>query len=195
MALAAAVSGCTAAPDGSAVPSYDAVTRQLDRVAVDTNGDGRLDQWTYMAGNRPLRSEADTDGDGRIDRWEYLDAIGGVQRAGTSSRRDGVEDVWTWGIDSGGERRVDLARRHDRQIDRREFFRGDALVRAEEDTNADGQPDKWERYEAGVLREVLLDTTHRAARPDRRLRYGADGQFAGMDVADATGALPREGGR
>ena len=53
-----------------------------------------------------------------------------------------------------GESRVDRSRRRDRQIDRREYFQGATLVRAEEDTNADGRTDRWDRYDGGVLREV-----------------------------------------
>ena len=76
-----------------AVPSYDAFTGRLVQLSADQDGDRRVDQWTYLDGNRPLRGEADTDGDGRIDRWGYFDANAQLQRVGTSSRNDGVEDT------------------------------------------------------------------------------------------------------
>jgi hypothetical protein len=57
-------------------------------------------------------------------------------------------------------------------------------VAAEEDSDEDGKPDKWETYEAGRLASVAFDTIHRGA-PDRRLIYGADGS-ARLEI-DAVG--------
>ncbi|TPW12205.1 MAG: hypothetical protein FD127_2774, partial [Acidimicrobiaceae bacterium] len=130
-----------------AVASYDSFTQQLIELNADQDGDGRTDQWAFFEGNRPLRGEADADGDGRIDRWEYFDARSALTRVGTSSLNDGIEDTWTWVSPSGGEVRIDRSRGRDRQIDRREYFQGNVMVRAEEDTNADGRPDRWDRYE------------------------------------------------
>lgn len=176
---AAACSPAGPAPEAS----YDPFTRRLIQITVDLNRDGRPDGRTYMDGNRVLRAEADTDGDGRVDRWEYY-AQSELQRVGTSSRGDGVEDTWTWAPGPDGLRRVDLSRRRDRAIDRREFFRGDTLVRAEEDTNLDGRADKWEQYEGGVLRQVELDLTRSRGRPDRRLLYDAAGRFVTIMADD-----------
>jgi hypothetical protein len=157
------------------------VTRRLVRLSVDLSGDGRADQWTYLAGSRPLRTEIDADGDGRIERWEYFDPAGALAVVGTSSRGDGTEDAWSWAETPSGERRVDLSRSADRALDRREFYRGDALVRVEEDTNGDGIADRWERYEGGRLRELALDTSRRLGRPDRRLLYDESGAFSGLE--------------
>lgn len=159
-----------------AVPSYDDFSGRLVRLSADQNGDGRIDQWTYLDGNRPLRGEADLDADGRIDRWEYFDAQAALILVGTSSRGDGVEDTWTGpAATASGEVHVATARLRDRLADRHEYFRGDQLVRAEEDTNADGRLDKWERYEGGSLREAAFDTSFVKGRPDRRVVYDADG--------------------
>ena len=165
------------------MPSYDDFTRQLIQLNADQNGDGRIDQWSFFDGNRPLRGEADTDADGRIDRWEYFDEQSALTRVGTSSLNDGIEDTWTWVQPVNGESRVDRSRHRDRQIDRREYFQGAALVRAEEDTNADGRPDRWDRYEGAILRQAEFDTTLSTGRPNRRLLY------------DAPGALSSHGGR
>ena len=48
------------------------------------------------------------------------------------------------------------------------------MVRAEEDSDADGKTDKWETYVNGTLATVSFDTHHRG-RPDRRLVYAPDG--------------------
>lgn len=158
------------------VPSYDEFTSRLVQISADLNGDRRLDQWTYMDGNRPLRGEADTDGDGRVDRWEYFDSRAALTQIGTSSLNDGVEDTWTSPA-VNGESQIRRSRHRDRAIDRWEIFRGGVLVRSEEDTNADGRPDKWDIFQDGVLREVEFDTTFTRGRADWRLVYGARGQL------------------
>lgn len=178
LTLVMLAAGCRQVNDRrGASASYDSFTRQLIQVGADQNGDRRLDQWSYLAGNRPLRGEADTDGDGRIDRWEYFDAQSALVRVGTSSLNDGLEDTWAWVVAVNGETRVERSRHRDRQIDRREYFRGDVKISAEEDSNGDGQSDRWDRYDGGVLRQVELDTTLVNGRPNRRLVYDAAGRF------------------
>jgi hypothetical protein len=177
-----AIAACRAPADPRrAVASYDAFSGRLVQLSADQNGDGRVDQWTYLNGNLPLRGEADTDGDGRVDRWEYFDVNARLQRVGTSSRNDGVEDTWTYVQAVEGESRVDRSRDRDRHIDRREFFRGDAMTRAEEDSNGDGRIDRWDRYEDGVLREAAFDLAFQTGRPDRRVIYDAQGQFVAVE--------------
>ena len=166
------------------VAVYDPGSRRLVRLDADVNHDGVTDQWLYMNGNRALRSEIDSDADGRVDRWEYYGDRAQVMVVGTSSRRDGVEDTWTTAADARDERRIDYARARDRRVDRREFYVGDRLTRAEEDTNADGLTDKWEEFDGGRLRQVALDTRLGMGRPDRRLLYDAQGHFASIEVDD-----------
>lgn len=167
--------------DKRVMPSYDLFTSQLVQLSADLNGDGRTDQWSYMSGNRPIRGEADTDGDGRIDRWEYFDDRAALVTVGSSSANDGIEDTWTSPESSSGEIAVARARRRDRLVDRREVYRQGALVSAEEDSNADGKMDQWSVYENGALREVRLDTSLSAGRPDRRLVYDARGGLMAIE--------------
>jgi hypothetical protein len=176
------VAACRAAPDPRrAVPSYDPFTGRLVQLSADQNADGVVDQWTYLDGNRPWRGEADTDGDGRIDRWEYFDTNAQLQRVGTSSRNDGVEDTWAYVMPVDGESRVVRSRNRDRHPDRLEFFSGNVLTRAEDDTNGDGRVDRWDRYEGGALREVAYDTSFASSRPDRRVIYDAQGKFVAVE--------------
>jgi hypothetical protein len=86
----------------------------------------------------------------------------------------------------GGDVHIARSLQRDRRIDRHEYFRADALVRVEEDTNADGRIDKWDRYEGTVLREVAFDTTFASGRPDRRVTYDARGHFVAVE-ADLAG--------
>lgn len=171
---------CTPSPVQT--PSYDTDTRRLVRLDSDLNDDGVIDHRAYMDGNVPRRAEIDQDGDGRIDRWEYFDAGARLALVGTSSARDGIEDTWTWPVAADGERRVDVSLVRDRAIDRHEFYRDNALTRAEVDSNGDGRIDRWESYEGGALRQVSLDTTLAADRPNRRIRYDTAGHFAAVEV-------------
>jgi len=184
--------GCDTVGRPSPLPNYDLTTRRLVRLDWDSNADGRVDQRTYLIGNVALRSEIDGDGDGRVDRWEYVDPRGALVSVGTSSRNDGIEDRWTRTATIDGERLVEISTGRSQQIDRREYFRETTLVRAEEDTNDDGRTDKWERYGAGILRQMELDTTKRFGRSDRRLVYGADGQFSHLEAdSDGDGRFER----
>jgi hypothetical protein len=178
------MTSCSADVQGKprVVPSYDQFSRRLIALYADQDGDGRIDQWSYFAGNRPLRGEKDVDGDGRIDRWEYFAPDASLQKIGTSSLNDGVEDTWTWPAGPDGVGRVEHSRSRDRRIDRREFFTNGVLTRAEEDTNGDGRADRWDHYEAGVLRQVEFDTTLTTGTPDRRVVYDGAGHFQRTEV-------------
>ena len=113
------------------VPSYDPFTSRLVQMSADQNGDGRVDQWTFLDGNQPLRGESDTDGDGRIDRREYFDTGSVLVSVGTSSLHDGIEDTWTFAAPTAqGETRIVRSRKRDRQWDRVEYVRGIELVRS-----------------------------------------------------------------
>jgi len=166
-------------------PVYDRYTSLLLRLDWDSDRDGRIDQRTYVGGAAPWRSEIDFDGDGRIDRWEYVTVSGEVARIGSSSANDGVEDTSMFLEDPAGDVRVDRAQYRDRVVDRREYYRGEVLVRADEDANRDGHVDKWETWDGGVLRVTAFDTTFSGRSPDRRLLYDDMGRFTQMETDSA----------
>jgi hypothetical protein len=178
-----AFTGCAEGTDPRRVtPSYDEFNRRLIALYADQDGDGRVDQWSYFEGNRPLRGEKDADGDGRIDRWEYFDADARLFKVGSSSLGDGIEDTWTWPTGEDGVARIERARARDHRVDRREFFTNGTMTRAEEDTNGDGRIDRWDRYEGAVLRQAEFDTTFRGEGPNRRVVYDASGHFLRVEV-------------
>ena len=187
---------CERADARRTVPSYEEFTRRLVQIAADQNGDGQLDQWTYVYGSRVFRGEADSDGDGRIDRWEYFDAGSTLVKVGGASRGDGIEDMWTApSPNAAGEVHIARSLQRDRRTDRHEYFRGDVLTRVEEDTNGDGRIDKWDRYEGAVLREVAFDTGFVSGRPDRRVIYDARGRFVAVEAdPDGDGTFVRVAG-
>ncbi len=103
--LAAAASGMLAyrisGPYGERTPDDPRVRRivnpdtgRLRLLIYDADGNGRFDTWSYLDGERILRTEVDRDGDGVVDLWEYYDASGTVTRVGTSSTHDGHVDTW-----------------------------------------------------------------------------------------------------
>lgn len=193
-ALAAASAACVpATATKRAQPSYDDFTGRLVQLSADQDGDGRADQWTYLDGNRPLRGEADANADSRIDRWEYFNADAALVTVGTSSLDDGIEDTWVAvAPNASGEVHLARSRRRDRQRDRHEYFRGTVLVRVEEDTNADGRIDRWDRYDGPVLREAAFDTTLSGRNPDRRVSYDEQGRFLQVEAdPDGDGRFDR----
>jgi hypothetical protein len=153
---------------------YDKVTGKLQLLKSDSDGDGKVDTWSYMDGTRVLRIEIDMDEDGKIDRWEYYDAEERLEKTGASRANDGKEDAWSYTGSDGEISRIDVSTRRDGKITRTEHYRNRLIVDAQEDTDEDGGPDRWETYEGGRLTSVAFDTMHRGT-PDRRLIYGADG--------------------
>ena len=145
----------------------------IRRIDYDTDRDGRIDMRAYLLNGRTVRIEADGNGDGVVDRWEYYGANGSLDRLGTSSESDGVEDTWV--VQSGDQMRVDISTRRDGVADRHELHEHGTLLRAEQDTNRDGRIDQWQRFEHGKLRELLIDTTLASGEPNRRLVYTENG--------------------
>jgi hypothetical protein len=163
--------------------TYDQASGKLTELTFDANKNGRIDTWTEMEGARPLRSKIDSNEDGRIDRWEYYDAGGKLTKVGFSRKAAETPDAWAFAAANGGIERIELSSAADpAQIDRWEFYEPSpsagasdpdnpgTLLRVEVDTNADGRPDKWERYSAGMVSTVEFDENH-DGRPDRRLTY------------------------
>jgi hypothetical protein len=201
--LVAGASACTdpAKEHASAAvhPTYDKTTGRLKELTYDANGNGRIDTWTEMDGTRPLRSRVDTNEDGKIDRWEEYDQTGGLAKVGFSRADNGKADAWVFSGAGGKLDHIEISSKGDPQsIDRWEYYdasRADrdahgALVRAEEDTNGDGRPDKWETYEQGVMKTVAFDENG-DGRPDRRVNYSRPGLVVIESHPDASGRFAK----
>lgn len=182
-------------------PTYDKTTGKLTQLTSDANKNGRIDTWTDMDGARPIQSRVDLDEDGTIDRWEYYDGKGALVKVGFSRKKDGKPDAWAFPNADGTVDRLETSSTSDpSKIDRWERYapfrpapNGDntgALLSAEEDTNRDGRPDKWETYEHGELRSAAFDE-NADGKPDRRLTY-ADGRLAFIESEpDASGRFQK----
>jgi hypothetical protein len=191
-AAAVVIAAATALPSGCTDPekqrlkdttqaTYDPATGRLKELTYDADKNGTIDTWTDMDGARPLRARIDRNEDGKLDRWEYYGDKGQLTKVGFSRADDGKPDAWAFSGPDGKIQRIEISSTHDEQkIDRREWYssatgaqedRG-PLASAEEDTNADGKPDKWETYEKGALKTVAFDENGDGT-PDRRLSYEA----------------------
>ena len=160
-------------------PVYDR-SGAIRRLDYDTDRDHQIDMRAYVVNGRTVRIEADGNADGVIDRWEYYGSGGELDRIGTSSQSDGVEDTWV--AQTGDQMRVDVATRRDGIADRHEFHVNGLLVRAEQDSNGDGRVDEWQRFTDGRLRELLLDTSMASGHPNQRLVYRTDGSLERVDA-------------
>src|SRR5471030_584754 len=120
LALALAVASCTlpltlACDNGAAdakkriEPVYDKETGKLQLLKYDSNGDGKVDTWSYMDGARVVRIEIDKDGDGKIDRWEYYGPDQKLQKFGVSRANDGKPDAWSYVGPDGAITRIEIA--------------------------------------------------------------------------------------
>jgi hypothetical protein len=183
-ALAAAAISCSD-PDrdrlkATTKATYDSATGKLTEITFDANKNGRIDTWTEMDGNRPVRSRIDRDEDGRLDRWEYYDAGGKLNKVGFSRKGDGKPDAWAHPDAAGRIVRVDVSSSGDEaRIDRWEIYEATGaagpdgtgpLRQVIQDTNGDGKRDKWERYDNGLVVTAEFDENGDEV-PDRRLTY------------------------
>jgi hypothetical protein len=154
-----AATGCRAqAPPSSSglSPVYNKETGKLEQLLSDRNGDGKVDTRAFMEGTRIVRIEIDRNGDGRPDRWEYYSA----------PLPDGSPTVIERAEEANGPDPT--------KVTRHEFYDRGVLRTVDDDTDADGRPDKWESYEQGRLARVDMDLSGHG-KPDHRLIYDESG--------------------
>ena len=180
--------------------TYDQSTGRLKELTYDANKNGRIDTWTDMDGTRPLRARIDRNEDGTLDRWEYYDEKGQLAKVGFSRSDDGTVDAWAFSGPDGKVVRIEISSAKDeKKIDRWEHYEPKgagpegvgALLSAEDDTNADGKPDKWETYESGALKTAAFDEDH-DGKADRRLTYARGTLTLIETTPDASGAFTKQ---
>jgi hypothetical protein len=168
MVAVAALAACSAPPDPrrtnfeirgkEGVAKYDEKTGRLKKLDYDSNKNGKMDSFSYWDATRCIRIEMDQDEDGKIDRWEYYDEKNKIERVGSSSKDDEVQDTYAY-PDANG-----------------------FLAKVETDTNRDGAIDKRETYvlKPGTDLRVLASVEFNfdaAGQPGQRLHYKTDGSF------------------
>jgi hypothetical protein len=164
-----ALAACNAPPDirrtnfeirgKEGVAKYDPKTGKLTKLDFDQNKNGRMDSFSYMDGTRMIRIEMDQDEDGKIDKWEYYDANNKIEKVGSSSRDDEVQDTFAYPDAEGFLARVEFDTDRDGAIDKRELF-------VPRPTNP--------KERVISIMEYEFDKT---GQPGRRLYYRPDGSF------------------
>lgn len=173
-AIALTFGACKAPPDirrtnfqirgKEGVATYDPKTGRLQKLDFDQNKNGRMDSFSYMDGTRTIRIEMDGDEDGKIDRWEHYDENNKIERVGSSSRDDEVQDTFAYPDAGGFLARVDFDTDRDGNVDKREFY-----------VTKPGSPN------LRVLQSMEYDFD-KAGQPGRRLYYGPEGNFEKSEV-------------
>jgi hypothetical protein len=180
--------------------TYDQSTGRLKELTYDANKNGRVDTWTDMDGTRPIRARIDRNEDGKLDRWEYYGEKGQLAKVGFSRADDGKPDAWAYAGADGKIVRIEISSVKDEtKVDRWERYEPKgtapdavgALLAADEDTDHDGKPDKWETYKDGALETAAFDENH-DGRPDRRLTYAAGALTMIESQPDASGNYTKQ---
>ena len=190
LALGAA-GACSRAPAGERpVADYDQGTGRLRRIAFDANKNGRNDTVSYMDGTRIIRVELDLDENGKVERWDFYRPDGKLEKVGFASRNDSVMDSQAFYEPAGVLQRIEISTKRDGRFDRTEFYEKNVLVRSQDDSNADGRPDKWDYYTprpdhgpgepAYAISATAFDDSG-SGRPERRFVYGPKGSIARVE--------------
>ena len=169
VAIVLSFAACSAPPDirrtnfevrgKEGVAKYDPKSGRLKTLQFDQNKNGRMDGTSYMDGTRVIRVEMDQDEDGKIDKWEYYDEHNKIEKVGSSSRDDEVQDTFAY-PDANG-----------------------FLARVEYDTDGDGAIDKRDLFvprpsnPAERVLSVMEYEFDKTGQPGRRLYYRPDGSF------------------
>ena len=73
--------------------TYYNVQGQVERVEQDMNFDGKADVTAYYESGTPSRQEVASRNDGQIDTWYYLNAKGEIERKGQDPNRAGKANI------------------------------------------------------------------------------------------------------
>jgi hypothetical protein len=113
---------------------------------MDTNGDGKADQWFEMEGTRLLSMRSDRNNDGRVDYMVRYSARGTPEYEEYDFNYDGKMDDFY-------------------------FYLGGVLIRQEVDANFDGKVDLWVYLHRGIYIERYEQDTDFDGRKDRVVNY------------------------
>jgi len=123
----------------------------------DANGDGIPDLWIYYNPLKPgeiIRQEEDTDGDARVDTWSYFNN-GKLVRREVDSKKTGRADT-VYAYDNERMAREERDENGDGQTSFRAYYQNGRPAKVEKDLNNDGKMDLWIYYDATKDGEVVL---------------------------------------
>jgi hypothetical protein len=166
---------------------YDRAGKLL-RLLYDQNGDKKADVVMLFFPNGKVRQvESDSDFDGKVDRWQYYSDNGVAEKEGYSRKGTATPDTWQYFDAKGNITRREIDENGDGKVDRTENFQKGRVAAVGVDSDGDGRIERWQTWAAGRVVSEELDTDGDGI-GDRRLRYGANGRLAGMDVLTAQSA-------
>jgi len=116
--------------------------------AVDTDKDGKPDEWKYSEGGVLVRVERDRNHDGKPEIKIWM-------KAGKPERSE---------VDRNGDGTPDLVR----------FLQAGKPLREQADLNFDGKLDAWSYYKEGVKDLMIMDKNY-DGQPDAWFYYGQGG--------------------
>ncbi len=144
-ALFLSAAACAFAPCAAGAEEEAAVRVE----ELDTDKDGRVDEWRHTEGNQVVRVERDRDGDGRREVQIFLEA-GKVARSEVDRNNDGQPDLIR-------------------------FFKEGRAEREQADLNFDGKLDAWAYFSAEGFKDFMIMDKNRDGRPDAWFYYGQAG--------------------
>ena len=122
--------------------------------------------------------------DGKIDRWQYYSETGVAEKEGYSRKGTTQPDTWQYFDAKGNLTRREIDENGDGKVDRTENFLNGRVASVGVDSDGDGRIERWQTWVGGRVISEELDTDGDGI-GDRRLRYGAKGLLAGMDILTA----------
>ncbi len=115
----------------------------LKRKELDLNGDGRIDLWvSYDDAGAVVEQKMDLDFDGKVDVIDHFEKNVVVRKEVFHTFTE-KPDEWKF-YEKGKLARVERALHHPK-ADYWEYWEGDHIDRIGEDSDGDGQVDKWTR--------------------------------------------------
>jgi len=170
-------------------------TKRLSAV-LDENEDGALDRWEEYGDTGQLvragwiRAALDAQAAATArTKAPATPVTGAPVGVGTPPPTTQLPNTWAYTGPDGTIARVeysDISETGQVVVTLREFLDNQQVRRSEEDTDGDGAMDKWETFEAGVLKSVEFDDNHDGKR-DRRFTYNATGLALIESAPDAAG--------
>ncbi|HEX9639327.1 MAG TPA: hypothetical protein VGB99_17465 [Acidobacteriota bacterium] len=144
----------------------------LDRVGLDTDGDGRTDLVGIYRNGALVQLARDQNRDARVDDWELIRPSGDPGRIESDSNSDGLVDTWSR-LERGVVRSIESDTNADGKVDRWEEYAADgALQRIASDNDGDGRPEQWETYgDQGKMLKTEYDFDG-DGKPDHALALG-----------------------
>ena len=115
-------------------------------IKIDRNYDGIVER-TEVYDDKGLvqRVEVDSDADGKVNEWVYYER-GIAVKGGKDLNKDGKADVTMYYDDKGIIIKTESDTNGDGKVDEWIYFVGGVPAKAEKDTNNDGKVDTWLNY-------------------------------------------------